>query len=101
MAGSGINNKVAIMRIIAFGLLSTSVFVDIGDFNKVINDTLTDPFWLGAFGMFIAWIISYKNGTNKINGRNITHLAMTIFILTKIISHSTHSKDYSVFGKVY
>ena len=44
MAGSGINDKVAIMRIIAFGLLATSVFIDVGDFNKVINNTLTDPF---------------------------------------------------------
>ena len=42
------------MRIIAFGLLSTGVFVDIGDFNKVINDTLTDPFWLGALECSLA-----------------------------------------------
>lgn len=99
--GAEFNINVGMIRAFAFGLLTLSVFIANG-FTKTILNTLTDPFWVGAFVMCISWIICLMNnksyisvGDNKIN---IPHAAMTFFIITKVIAHTEHGGHYGPWG---
>ena len=102
--GAGFNVNVGIIRAFAFGLLTLSVFIANG-FKKTFVNTLKDPFWIGAFGMCISWIICLKNNSLYIfedsgdyNKINITHAAMTFFIITKVIAHTEHGGHYGPWG---
>jgi hypothetical protein len=70
------------------------------DYTMVIKNTFKDPFWLGAFVIGLAWAISYKNNSVFIQGINITHAAMTFFIITKIISQVEHGGHFGPWGKI-
>ena len=100
MAGSGINSQVAVIRIIAFGLLVMSVFVGADNNQTVLDNTVRDPFWLGALGMCLSWLYCYIHQDMYINNINITHAAMTFFIITKIISQIEHGGHYGPWGKL-
>jgi len=100
MAG-GINIKVAFLRIVAFGLLCFSAFVaEDNNINKVISNTLTDPFWLGALIICLSWFISLLFGSEYFGNIKITHAAMTFFIITKVIAQVEHGGDYGPWGVV-
>lgn len=93
--GNTTRNSGDYMKLIAFCLLLISEFaVEKWRFSYVLHNTSENPFWVGALCMVIAYM-SYLNMVPiHIKKYDIRQLAMTVFIISKVIAQLYHAKDF-------
>lgn len=80
-----------LLKIVAFIMLGISGYIDI---MKSEHSILEDPFFIGAFTMAIASILTLINP-----GIYYIYPAMYFFIFTKLISQYSYSKSYTMLGQ--
>ena len=86
------NKDVVAIRLIAFFLLTLSVIIANNWQIPSVEFTKNDPFWLGSSAMCLAYLAKYIG--NEPDNYDLTHGAMTFFILTKVIAQATHGNHY-------
>jgi hypothetical protein len=87
MAGGGESPLAQMLKTSAFFMLTISVFINKG-VGYTLSHTMTDPFYLGAFGMFATYAMKMMTGIDY------TFASMTFFIITKVIAQVTHGAHF-------
>ena len=80
-----------LLKIIAFIMLGISGYIDV---MKSEHSILEDPFFIGAFTMAFASILTLINPSIY-----YIYPAMYFFVLTKLISQYSYSKSYTMLGQ--
>lgn len=80
-----------LLKIVGFIMLGISGYIDV---MKSEHSILEDPFFIGAFTMAFASILTFINPSIY-----YIYPALYFFIFTKLISQYSYSKSYTLLGE--